>query len=401
MKPLLVVLLCILNATISSVDGRRDRVQVAFEHHLLRTPNKSGLASNETFTQQMFASFCDAHPRFHRSKHERTQRFQMFQEKLGEVLATTQEINRTFTVGLNKFSDWTPSELEILRGAKPPSAPVRAMFVTMNAVQSQSGSASTKQKTAAVPATFDYTTRVSTVNPNTTIVRPVRDQGQCGSCYAFAMITLVEAQYALQYGKAVNMSEQQIIDCSTGDFGCTGGYFDTSFAYLKSYNWYLDSALSYPYAAVASNCSAKKTNGWSVGDLVYRHVPTKNASAMQHALVTFGPLWVSLYIGSDCSGKAASSCPVKPSAAKTIMNSFQSYTGGIFQASGCVTSADNNNHAMVIVGYGYDPVTKLNYWKARNSWGDGWGEDGYVRFRRDVNMCNIESDAFFLAKPAS
>ena len=215
------------------------------------------------------------------------------------------------------------------------------------------------------------------------------------------MITLVEAQYAFHYGQAVNMSDQQIVDCSTGDFGCIGGYFDTSFNYLKSYDWYVNSAANYPYGAAQSNCSATKTGGWALGNLTYRHLPAGNATAMQDALVTFGPLWISLYIGSDCSGQSASSCPVKPAAAKKIMNTFQSYTGGVFQANNCVTSDENNNHAMVVVGYGYDATLKLDYWKLRNSWGEEWGEDGYIRIRRGVNMCNVESDAFILAKPVA
>jgi C1A family cysteine protease len=69
--------------------------------------------------------------------------------------------------------------------------------------------------------------------------------------------------------------------------------------------------------------------------------------------------------------------------------------------NGCVTASYNNNHAMVIVGFGHDPVTQLDYWKVRNSWGEEWGEDGYIRIQRGVNMCNVESDAYFLAKPVS
>jgi C1A family cysteine protease len=270
----------------------------------------------------------------------------------------------------------------------------------MNVVSTQSNRNSKKKNTDVLPATFDYSTRVSATNSSASILRPVRDQGQCGSCYAFAMITLIEAQYVFQYGRAANMSEQQIVDCSTKDFGCAGGYFDATFAYLKSYNWYMNSASQYPYTAVAaSNCSAKQAAGWSMKDLVYRHLPSGNASAMQQALITYGPLWISIYIGSDCSGVKPAACPVQPSAAAKIMNTFQSYTGGIYRADGCVTSADNNNHAMVIVGFGYDATLKMDYWKVRNSWGEGWGEDGYVRIQRGVNMCNVESDAFFLAKP--
>lgn len=381
----------------TTIETRRDKTQIFFERRLSRFPNRTNLLTNEDFLHELFDQYRLDHPRRQRKLSNETQRYQSFQTTLNDIVEHENQPKRTFTVGLNKFSDWIPSELEILRGTKPPSFDVRSKFVTMSVSRGQN-QVQTKKSQTILPSTFDYTSRVSALN-NVSIIRPVRDQGQCGSCYAFAMITLVEAQYAFHFGQAVNMSDQQIVDCSTGDFGCVGGYFDTSFNYLKSNDWYVNSAISYPYRAVQSNCSATKTNGYAAGNLVYRHLPAGNATAMQEALINFGPLWISLYIGSDCSGSSSSSsCPVKPSAAKKIMNTFQSYTGGIFQANGCVTSEDNNNHAMVIVGFGYDAGTKLHYWKLRNSWGEDWGEDGYIRIRRGVNMCNIESDAFFLAK---
>ena len=395
-------LICFLLLALgSSIDARPDRTQVAFERHLSTVQNRLNLIGNETFTQQMFARFRSDHPRRAHRLFNETQRFQVFQQRLTHVLQHDQQENQTFTTGLNQFSDWVPSELQILRGNKPPPSSVRSRFVIASLPTVKQTSSS--KKTTPVPAaTFDYTTRVSAVNTSTSILRPVRDQGQCGSCYAFAIIALVEAQYAFQYGQAVNMSDQQIVDCSSGDYGCTGGYFDTSFAYLNSSNWYVNTAGQYPYTAVAaSNCSAKRSSALAVGNLVYRHVPSANASAMQQALIDYGPLWISIYVGSDCSGLPPSACPVAPSVATKIMNTFQSYTGGIYRADGCVTSADNNNHAMAIVGYGYDAKLKMNYWKLRNSWGDGWGEDGYVRIQRGVNMCNVESDVFFLAKPVA
>ncbi|CAM4920032.1 unnamed protein product [Rotaria socialis] len=227
--------------------------------------------------------------------------------------------------------------------------------------QTSSSSKRTNAPTSTTSTTFDYTTRVSALNSSTHIIGPLRDQGQCGSCYGFAIIALFEAQYAFHYGLPVNMSDQQIVDCSTHDYGCIGGYFDTSFDYVKSYDWYIDSNLTYPYKGVASTCSAKKSGGYSI--------------------VLYG----CLYVGSDCSGRTTSSCLVEPNAANKIMTTFQSYTDDIFQASGCTTSANNNNHAMVI----------------GDSWGDEWGENSYVRIARGVNMCNVESDAFLTAKPAS
>jgi hypothetical protein len=198
------------------------------------------------------------------------------------------------------------------------------------------------------------------------------------------------------------MSEQQILDCSPNDSGCVGGYFDNTYGYLQSYDWYVDSEANYPYNANVSTCTATQSKGgWANGNLSYRHLPEGNATAMQQALVAYGPLWISLYVGSDCSNINESSCPVTPKVASEILTSFQYYTSGVFKADGCTTSSDNNNHAMAIVGYGHDSTLNLDYWIIRNSWGDGWGENGYVRFQRGVNMCNVESDAFILARPVT
>jgi hypothetical protein len=396
------LLICLVLAISCPITARKDKTQKTLEHYLAREPNRLGLISNETFIRSMFDLFRNQHPSRLQASDNDTKRYQAFQGRLIDAVKSDNKTNRTFTVGLNQFSDWTIPELVILRGNLPPSTARRSSFITMGAFSGETAKTSgTKTSSAASAATFDYTARVSAVNPSIPIIGPVKDQGQCGSCYAFAFITLLEAQSAFQNGQSVSMSEQQIVDCSPEDSGCDGGYMDSSFNYIQSYNWYVDSESTYPYVAVANNCSATTTGGWSTGTLVYRNLPSGNVTAMEQALINYGPLWISLYVGSDCSGSAASSCPVTPQAASEIMNTFQGYTSGIFQASGCTTSVDNNNHAMAIVGYGYDSVLKLNYWKVRNSWGDEWGEDGYVRILQGVNMCNVESDAYFVAKPVS
>ncbi|CAF3312455.1 unnamed protein product [Rotaria socialis] len=321
----------------------------------------------------MFQSFRHHHPRQYPAPGNETTHYQIFRERFTDVVTNNLQTSPTFTVGINKFSDWAPYELEVLRSNRPPSSTARTKLIAMHSFGTQQTSSSSKRTnapTSTTSTTFDYTTRVSALNSSTHIIGPLRDQGQCGSCYGFAIIALFEAQYAFHYGLPVNMSDQQIVDCSTHDYGCIGGYFDTSFDYVKSYDWYIDSNLTYPYKGVASTCSAKKSGGYSIGNLIYRHLTQGNASAMQDTLVNYSPLWMSLF---------------EPNAANKIMTTFQSYTDDIFQASGCTTSANNNNHAMVI----------------GDSWGDEWGENSYVRIARGVNMCNVESDAFLTAKPAS
>ena len=221
----------------------------------------------------------------------------------------------------------------------------------------------------------------------------MKNQGSCGSCYAFAFITLFEAQNAFQFKTTANLSEQQIVDCSTYDSGCGGGYFTNTFWYFSNNPslWRSNYAVSYPYKQKASTCAFKTTINTFVKfpTLLYRAVPTKNATAMQQTLYTYGPLWVSLFVGDTTT-----------TANNKTLRLFYSYSSGVLQPSGCPTALSSTNHAVVIIGYGVDAATGIPFWKVRNSWGAGWGEQGYFRIRRGVNMCGIESGAFYIGKSA-
>jgi hypothetical protein len=192
----------------------------------------------------------------------------------------------------------------------------------------------------------------------------VKNQGKCGSCYAFAFVTLLEAQYAFQLKTGTDLSEQQMVDCSTLDHGCNRGYFTNTFTYLSNNNWQVNSEISYPYKQKAAKCTFKSVGGGGVkfGSLIYRMLPTNDAYSMQQALVNYGPLWTSLFVGDTTTATY-----------KSILRTFSSYTSGVIQPTGCPTSIKNVNHAVVIVGYGVDSKTNVPYWKVRNSWGN-WGE---------------------------
>ena len=185
------------------------------------------------------------------------------------------------------------------------------------------------------------------------------------------------------------MSDQQIVDCSTSDNGCVSGYFTNSFSYLSKNLWRSNSAGSYPYQQKLGKCAFKSTGGGgpTFPPLVYQRITANSPISMQQALVDYGPLWVSLFAGDSTT-----------STNTVILRQFSSYRSGIIQPTGCLTALSSANHAVVIVGYGVDAASGIPFWKAKNSWGIAWGEQGYVRIRRGVNMCGIETGAFYMAR---
>ncbi|CAF4250384.1 unnamed protein product, partial [Rotaria sordida] len=147
----------------------------------------------------------------------------------------------------------------------------------------------------------------------------------------------------------------------------------------------------YPYTGINSACVFRSVEGGRIQfeSLRYTKIPANNTAAMQQALADYGPLWVSLFIGNQTT-----------STYKMISSTFNNYKSGIFQVNGCPASVSSSNHAVVIVGYGVDETTGVPYWKVRNSWEPRWGDGGYFKIQRGVNMCGIESGVFYLARTA-
>lgn len=196
-------------------------------------------------------------------------------------------------------------------------------------------------------------------------VNAVKNQGACGSCWAFGSLSAVETAYAIKYKKLLSFSEQQLVDCVTEAAGCNGGSNDVSFNYQKKNGICTTTDYPTPYEAKQGNCS--QNNCTAQTKLVgYSHMIPKSALSFVTALNKGA-----VSIGIDASD-------------------FSTYGGGIVdQTSKC---GHDRDHAMTIVGYGYDTKEKENYYIVRNSWGPGWGESGYMRIKRGGNYCDVEAD---------
>jgi cathepsin L len=201
-------------------------------------------------------------------------------------------------------------------------------------------------------------------------VTPIKDQGQCGSCWSFSATGSIEGAVFLKTSQLISLSEQQLMDCSVpeGDQSCEGGLMDDAFQFVLD-NKGICAEADYPYVAKDEAC--KKTCKTVSTITSFVDVPTdptnpKNETALM-AAVMIGP--VSIAIEADQ--------PV-----------FQLYTGGVITSTACGTNLD---HGVLIVGFGTDASTNVDYWLVKNSWGNKWGESGYVRLARNQNECGLNS----------
>lgn len=205
------------------------------------------------------------------------------------------------------------------------------------------------------------------------VVTDVKNQGQCGSCWAFSATGSIEGQHVLRkQGPLIALSEQQLADCSTseGNHGCNGGFMDWAFKYVIKAGG-LDSEACYPYTPhdgqchYNASCSAAHIDG-------YVDIEKHNETALENAIAEIGPISVAI----DAS-----------------QFGFQFYKSGVYYSSGC--SQDKLDHGVLAVGYGTaDNGDK--YYIVKNSWGGGWGDKGYLLMSRGRNNnCGIATDASY------
>jgi C1A family cysteine protease len=202
-------------------------------------------------------------------------------------------------------------------------------------------------------------------------VVPVKDQGACGSCWAFSAVGATEGQHANATGKLVSLSEQNLVDCAGayGCDGCGGGWPEAAMRYVAA-NGGIDTEQSYPYTGGDGSCSyAKAGRGSTVTSTV--NVTAGSMPALYKAIAEVGPISVAIDAESD----------------------FQFYAAGVFSSTTC--SSQFLDHAVLAVGYG-ETESGTRYIMVKNSWGADWGMDGYIYMAADPpNMCGIAAAASY------
>lgn len=295
---------------------------------------------------------------------EKLKRFNVFKQNVKHVHEFNNQQDKPFKLKLNKFADMTNLEFRntyasskvnhhrMFRGTKPSNGTFRYA------------------KVGAVPPSVDWRKKGA--------VTGVKDQGQCGSCWAFSTVVAVEGINQIKTNKLVSLSEQELVDCDTSqNEGCNGGLMEYAFDFIKQKGGIAAEAY-YPYKAEDGTCDASKENFPVVSIDGHETVPENDEDALLKAAAN-QPISVAI----DASGYT-----------------FQFYSEGVFSAS-CGTELD---HGVAVVGYG-TTLDGTKYWIVKNSWGPEWGESGYIRMKRGISakegLCGIAMEASYPIKNSS
>ncbi|GAB6029261.1 hypothetical protein CHUAL_005028 [Chamberlinius hualienensis] len=205
-------------------------------------------------------------------------------------------------------------------------------------------------------------------------VTPVKDQGQCGSCWSFSTTGVLEGAIFKATGVLTSLSEQNLMDCSSsyGNAGCNGGMQEYAVDYIVA-NGGIDTEESYPYEERDGKCRYDAANNAATCDSYTSILPRGDEIVQRSAVATVGPVSFSM----DAS-KA----------------SFQLYANGVYTDPLCKNGFFDLDHAVLGVGYGNDGTQ--DYWIVKNSWGTGWGLDGYFWIYRGNNTCGIATDSLYV-----
>lgn len=289
---------------------------------------------------------------------EREFRRSLFEERLGAIVRHNANPHTSYRRGINAMADWTEAERQSLRGLD--KAQLHWLKVQ------REGAALRGPAAVATPTHLDWRDKG--------VITPVKNQGNCGSCWTFASTETAESHAAIVTGVLRELSEQFILDCVPnphqcgGTGGCMGGTAEVAYAKLKELGG-MPSEYTYPYVSgtgEAGKChglplAPQQPHNGSVSAAVritgYETTVSNDYDSMMAALTAKGPLAVSVDAGQ-----------------------WHDYEEGVFDGGN--HSNPDLDHLVQLVGFGSEPGGGHDYWLVRNSWTPEWGESGYIKLRR-------------------
>lgn len=336
------------------------------------TATTAALMAYRSFRRQFHPSTADAN----HSNEDFAVRLHLFQDRKAEVEAHNSMSGATWKASLNRFADFTEDERRALLGYKRIGG--RSTGVT-SLLQMQARVRNRKLRGSEWMYEEDDDEDVERVQDGSRWQRLNsssfhREQGSCGSCWAVAAAGAIEMHAEIKQGKVQRTSFNQLVDCVPnpdhcgGTGGCDGATAELAFAYIKTHGLALES--DYSSSRPGSRCAEPAQLSISTRGFV--RLPENELKPLLHAVGQLGPVVVSV----DASR-------------------WFSYQSGVF--NGCPMDS-TINHAVLVTGYGHDTTLGMSYWLLRNSWGQSWGEGGFMRIERHnsdqgkAGYCGIDND---------
>nr|XP_026490995.1 uncharacterized protein LOC113397064 [Vanessa tameamea]XP_026490996.1 uncharacterized protein LOC113397064 [Vanessa tameamea] len=304
--------------------------------------------------EHLFSDFLTTYtPDYVNDRNEMLKRFTIFKENVKKIHDFNTHERGTARYAVTRFADLSYEEFrQKFMGLKPSlrdhnQIPMRKAEIPQ----------------VHLPALFDWR--------HYNAVTEVKDQGSCGSCWAFSVTGNIEGQWKIQTGELVSLSEQELVDCDKLDDGCNGGLPDNAYRAIEQLGG-LETENDYPYEGENDKCAFNKT--LSKVKITSAVNITSNETDMAKWLVQNGPISIGINA-----------------------NAMQFYVGGVSHPWKVLCSPTNLDHGVLIVGYGvkdYPLFHKtLPYWIIKNSWGNSWGEQGYYRVYRGDGTCGVNQMA--------